>query len=309
MKTLIAVLLAMALPLHAAPAASLSVEDRLAALEARNAKLEAELLAIKNPRMQISAGLVNGMLRRGLLVAGPLAALPPILPATLSGGGGGGGVGLGDTPTWTGAHTFSADVTLNGGTNALMFGDSNVAIYETATDDLAMAADGAVQATLSSGTLTFPTNHTITTPGNIIINAATGVYLRYNGANVFGAIESDAAWLLSGKHLITPVTATTIADNGTGTAAAYTTLPAGRSIEVTCNDANTCEWTITETSARDGLCARIVNAGTNSLVMKHAAGQALYPSAVDQTLGQNDEVEVCYSTARSAWLGTAAINR
>ena len=127
-----------------------------------------------------SSSATFGLLYPGLkMIGGPLIGLggQPIIfayPGGGSGGGGGGsGVALGDTPTWTGAHTFSADVTLDGGTGALGF----------AAGETIVPADGALNVT-----------------GDIILPAADyiglstlGTYISFGaGTMTFGANTANA---------------------------------------------------------------------------------------------------------------------
>ena len=82
-------------------------------------------------------------------------------------------VQLGDTPTWTGAHTFSADVTLNGGTGALGFGAGETVV----------PADGSLNVT---GNIHLPNEYYIGngTVGYVYFGAG-GVTFGANSANAF----------------------------------------------------------------------------------------------------------------------------
>ena len=102
--------------------------DRFALLEARLAKAEGDLASMKSPPVPVTRALGSGpatqvpwaLVHRGLMaIGGPLIGLrgPPIFGATISVSG---GVALGDSPTWTGVHTFSADAAFNGGTGAVV---------------------------------------------------------------------------------------------------------------------------------------------------------------------------------------------
>lgn len=123
-----------------------------------------------------------------------------------------------------------------------------------------------------------------------------------NGTNPMIAVSAEDTLYQTPSPL-------TIADSGGAGVKTHTALPSGGAVDATCNDADGCEWTITESGATAGECHRITNVGTNSLVMKHAAGQVVFPGSADQTLGQNDSADLCYSSTRSAWLGETAINR
>lgn len=337
MRYPILLLLALFVPLHALAG---SESSEIAALRARLDALEARLTqpapAPRPSRASVSAA------RMLLGYRFSAFGVPGMLPVTISGGG---GPSLGSSPTWTGAHTFSGDVTLNGGTGALGFGAGETIVPADGVMNVTGAvtasgqgffggANGAVAGSAgSSNLLGWATNDNwglrvagSTSPLEVKGGQADGAgavgvrvvawsdlttaatKIASFGDNGTSAYAEKLAVLHDGALLQTP-TALTIADSGGVGAATHTALPVGGRVLVTCNDADTCEWTITETSASAGECHTIVNAGTNSLVMKNAAGQALFPAAGDQTLGQNDELTVCYDSTLSAWLGTAAVNR
>lgn len=147
------------------------------------------------------------------------------------------------------------------------------------------------------------------TGSDLVFTGAPGAGRKYqwrsnslgSGSTIFAVTIDDGTITMLPKAL-------SIADDGAGTAAAYTALPAGGIIEVTCSDANGCNWTPTETSAVNGETHYIVNVGSNNLVMKNTAGQVLLTGGADVTLGTRDSMKVYYSTALSAWVqitGTA----
>lgn len=253
----------------------------LAALRAEIASMRAELAALR-PAPQPKPSLSPRMLgvSKALLGYRFAAFGSPLFGATISGG----------SSAVTSATMIDPYVPVDGTMNVT--GNLDLSDGSVFTADV-------IQPSTASGNIVFKNS------------GGTSIFTILNG----GSVQSNLYDIQSARHVYaagfvysTPV-AQTIADNGGGTAAAYTTLPSGGFVNATCSDADTCEWTITETSATSGQCATIVNIGTNNLVMKHAAGQVLFPSAADQTLGQNDSVRVCYQSNLSAWLGETMINR
>lgn len=155
----------------------------------------------------------------------------------------------------------------------------------------------AVIKTGSSGLLQSDTYRPNTDAANIVFQESggiTGLTLVDDG------VFQGEAW--------TPATLT-IADNGNGgTAATSTALPIGGIEEVTCSDAQGCDWTPTESGATNGKIVRIFNVGSNTLNLKNTAGQVLLSAGNDDALGANDSVSLIYSTTQSAWVELAASN-
>jgi hypothetical protein len=97
--------------------------------------------------------------------------------------------------------------------------------------------------------------------------------------------------------------AITIADNGGGTAAAYTWQPAyGRAItHFTCNDADGCDITLSETSIGSGVHHRAINVSANNITFTDTAG--VTEMAGNFTAGQWDTIEFVYVTDRFVEIG------
>jgi len=100
--------------------------------------------------------------------------------------------------------------------------------------------------------------------------------------------------------LITVAQALVIADDATGAAAVSTATPAKTYMEVDCQDANTCEWTLGETAVTEGTVLTIVNIATGGgmdLVIKDDPGVTAELGG-DQTLTTNT-----YSTMTAIYTG------
>lgn len=268
---LLALPLLTSLPAHASPES-----DRIAELEARLAALESHLLQPAPLSGRANAAARLALLSARVPVLGAFTA--PMFGARISGGG------------LAGVSSDGTNLTVGSGSTGTVIAENPSGVTVSGTQSLLGSSPSGAGVGFTRGG-----------GGELILWSNSGV----TAATI---VASQVLLPATSEIAITPNTLT-IADSGGVGAATHTAVPAGGRVRVTCNDADTCEWTITETGATSGECHTIINAGTNSLVMKHAAGQVLFPSAGDQTLGQNDEVEVCYDSTLSAWLGTAAVNR
>jgi hypothetical protein len=95
----------------------------------------------------------------------------------------------------------------------------------------------------------------------------------------------------------------TIADNGGGTAAAYTWQPSfGKASTLfTCNDADGCDITLSETSIGNGVHHRAINVSANNITFTDTAG--VTEMAGNFTCGQWDTIEFVYVTDRFVEIG------
>ncbi len=265
-----------------------------------------------------------GRIALGGMRYGSAMYLPGTVLAGFSGGGvitsSGGTLGTSPVISFTTSLVFKDNA---GNTMATLTDDGTVG-SAAITGDLTFSTAG--RGLIGSGIRQLSLGDTTqaTALSSRVLDGATAVGVRLDtysdystaGARIVSAGDNSGVsysekWAImhDGGQLLAP-TATTIADSGGAGAAAYTTHPNGAISEVTCADADGCDWTITETGATNGEMHRIVNVGTNTLTMKFAAGQVLLNGGADVALGQNDNVLVYYSTARSAWvqLGTTGNN-
>lgn len=173
-----------------------------------------------------------------------LSLAMPVLayPGAYGGSGSDGGVLLGDSPTWTGAHTFSGDVTMNGGTGALGFGagetivpadgalnvtggitltgsfsfnDANVGLAETGTDDLDVTADAAVVARFDGNGFQVASTRWI---GFNLLNGNTR--MAYSGTDDIDFVaDNETVFVLSGAGITLGAGNSFVGSLGTGTAA------------------------------------------------------------------------------------------
>lgn len=198
----------------------------------------------------------------------------------------------------SGASSFFGDVTFSGGANAITLG-ANGTIFSDISTGVVMQADSSGYGFGFSGdqAAMFANSVARITAGvtNVTISDGSGnTEATFLDAGTTGGVSFGA-------------TAKTIADNGNGgTAAADATLPVGFMILVTCNDANGCDWTPTETGATDGVVVNIVNVSANTLNVIHAAGQVLLNGGNSEALGQNDSLTLTYSSSASAWIQVGA---
>ena len=248
MRALVAVLLAVSLaaplPASAAPDRSREIEAKFAKLEAQQAQLLATIKRLESqlvpqpapPSVASSQPTLApsrapwGLMHRGLMfLGGPLmVGGAPIVFAYPGGGssGGGSGVALGDTPTWTGAHTFSADVTFNGGTGAIGFGAGETIVPADGTLNVTGAFAASTTITATTSILADTVTPLSPTGGNLVLGPDGGTLTLndngngvYNGssfrlsaggfgANVSAVKTTDYVVLLS-DHLVLADVATT----------------------------------------------------------------------------------------------------
>lgn len=91
------------------------------------------------------------------------------------------------------------------------------------------------------------------------------------------------------------------ADTGDGTPRAITLTPATNYIEITCNDADTCDVTMDETGALQGNRITIINISANVVDMADSAGVSELAGVF--AMGQYDSVELMYTSDR--WVEVA----
>jgi parallel beta-helix repeat protein len=148
----------------------------------------------------------------------------------------------------------------------------------------------------------FSGSFNLTTPMNdagtdtIFANQATAL----NGGNI------TTSNLFIEDRLALGVQAVTVADNGNGgTPATATLTPTSSYVEITCNDAQTCDITMGEGSAREGDLVIIVCLTTNSCDFANTAGVSQI-SANPLQLGQYDSLSLIYTGDR--WVQIANAN-
>ena len=119
-----------------------------------------------------------------------------------------------------------------------------------------------------------------------------------------GTTTGGYSALRTGK-LVGAVQALTVADNGNGATRATGTLtPTTSYSALTCNDANGCDFTLSETGAVDGQNLRIICVTANVCGFADSSGVSELAGAVD--LGQFDALNLLYVTDR--WVETGRSN-
>lgn len=130
------------------------------------------------------------------------------------------------------------------------------------------------------------------TPGLVIVNDGGTAYARYKSSGV----AASSGWEIEGElsYLLQTVT---VADNGNGgTAASGTITPTQSVIHVTCNDANGCNMTMSETSAIADQVVTIVNISANTVNMADTSGVSEIADAF--AMGQYDSIDLIYIVDR-----------
>lgn len=87
--------------------------------------------------------------------------------------------------------------------------------------------------------------------------------------------------------------AVTCADTGDANPCTVTITPTARYVEVTCNDANTCDVTMGESGAVEGAMVTLVNVSTNTVDFPDTAGVSEIAGAF--AAGQHDAITLGYN--------------
>lgn len=86
------------------------------------------------------------------------------------------------------------------------------------------------------------------------------------------------------------------ADDGAGTPALVTVTPSSNIIQITCNDANNCNITMSETGQRNGVSIKLVNMSANPCVFADTGGVSELAGGF--TAGQYDSISMTYQVDR-----------
>lgn len=245
----------------------------------------------------------------------PLVAAGALIGSVAVAGGLGGG-GLGGAPGFTGG-----DVTATSGTFSGNVVPSAQLTYTLGTASLRWnsvfaqtLADSSSSNRLSFGSAS-TANLYIGRAANSSTNYdhvfATGVAKTNTGAGPakFCAENNQAtsctavSTINKSGFYLTPAQAVTVADDGAGTAATNTLTPTSQSVRYTCNDANGCAITLSESEGVDGAEVRIVNVSANAITFADSSGVSETTGAL--SLGQWDSVVFEYVTDR--WVQMTAV--
>lgn len=123
-------------------------------------------------------------------------------------------------------------------------------------------------------------------------NAAT-VFLSNNSVNM---VDASGTRVLFNVRRADAVQSVTVADDGAGTATASTLTPSTSYVSYTCNDANGCAITLSETGAVDGVTVRVTNVSANAVNFADTAGVSELAGAF--AMGQHDSITLLYATDR-----------
>jgi len=143
---------------------------------------------------------------------------------------------------------------------------------------------------------------------------ATDIYTVYiAGPGIVGANLANTAvgslWVdagdvrFDGLLQFTPQVVT-VADDGAGTPALVTITPNSGNIQVTCNDVNGCNVTMSETGAKNGVSIRLVNMSANNVVFADTGGVSELAGGF--TAGQYDTICMTYQSDR--WVENSRAN-
>jgi hypothetical protein len=109
-------------------------------------------------------------------------------------------------------------------------------------------------------------------------------------------LDGSGAGFSNSGYMVYVASAITIADNGGGTAAAYTLTPIAAYNKITCSDANGCDITMGESGIVDGTVIRVVNVGSNVANFADTSGVSEIAGAF--AAGQWDFISLMYTTDR-----------
>ncbi|MBI2645165.1 hypothetical protein HYW94_03280 [Candidatus Uhrbacteria bacterium] len=206
-------------------------------------------------------------------------------------------IGISDAGTFTfenasGTDFFTAAAgtfTVTGALNPEAAGTRDLGLTTAEWDQIYLADDGGLELGLDQdATLAYDE-----------VGDATGDRVELTGTNA-------SLWLED--RLSLGIQTVTIADDGNGgTSPTDTTAPTTAFVQVVCNDAQGCNYTFAESSAKVGDLLIIVNNSVNSVVITDTVDQ-INASAATVTLGTDDTIMFIYSDqANDEWvqLGTS----
>lgn len=153
--------------------------------------------------------------------------------------------------------------------------------------------------------ITYDGTNIVVTGGFSFANSgAMAGNLTMSGNDINMGTASDLNFTgVSGRVAWGPQTQT-VADDGAGTAAAATLTPTSNFIAVTCNDANGCDETVSESGALHGSITCVVNVSANAVNFADSAGVTELAGAF--AAGQWDQICFVYVTDR--WVETSRSN-
>jgi len=164
------------------------------------------------------------------------------------------------------------------------------------TDSTATAVD--VMNIADEGAVTFQ-NRTNSTAAFTIQNAAaTSTVFSADTTNIRIGIGTNAPTdtLDIDGTVRYRVDARTIADTGDANPATLTLEPTRSYVEITCNDANTCDITMSETNANQGQIVYIVNVSANVVDLADSSGVSELAGAF--AANQYDTITLIYTSDR-----------
>jgi hypothetical protein len=139
------------------------------------------------------------------------------------------------------------------------------------------------------------TYFTLDTSGSVGIGTQSPATKLHVSSGVL-TLDGSAAGFSNSGYMVYVASAITIADNGGGTAAAYTLTPIASYNKITCSDANGCDVTMGESGMIDGTIIRVVNVGTNVANFADTSGVSELTAAF--AAGQWDFISFMYTTDR-----------
>lgn len=166
----------------------------------------------------------------------------------------------------------------------------------------AVAQPGVVQAGRNLTLKTFDDANT----GNILFDIGGTEVARFDtDNNHFGIGTSNPGTKLEVNGIISnSVQSVTIADTADANPATHTLTPSSSYIEITCNDADTCDITMDETGAVQGSMVTIINVSANVVDFADTAGVSELAGAF--AAGQWDVISLRYASDR--WIEVGRSN-
>ena len=220
------------------------------------------------------------------------------------------------SPLWIWAqwdsHSGLASVTLNSDCTTALSGESNssmcldtdnnalyikdntstVVLLPAILGSLSFAEDAGAVAGLDMSVSATPA---AATEESIVLRVDGSDFLKlYAEADSAGGLQNES--VRAGFPFVLDVDARTIADSGDGNPATLTLDPISSMVQVTCNDAHTCDVTMSETSAADGQILTILNLTANVVDLADTSGVSELAGAF--AMGQYDSATLQYVSDR-----------
>lgn len=197
------------------------------------------------------------------------------------------------TGTWTNLGTVST-IDINGGTlDGVIIGGAAPASATVTSLSMAQLITWTGGQAITAGN--YQCGRDADATNQFHCNVPTGATYELSINDVPAAVLSSSALNLPRLLQFSPQVVT-VPDDGAGTPALITITPSSGDIQITCNDTNGCNVTMSETGAKNGASIHLVNMSANSCMFADTGGVSELAGTF--TAGQYDTISMTYQSDR-----------